>query len=175
MRDVLVAIPEAQDLARHPSPDVRAAALRYAAATGLVQGQRLLVPALSDEDVRVAALAVSLLADSGWQLPGVFDGLTRLIRRLPATGISADGLDAAARLVNARGQQALGVLLPWLPRMDANGRLRVAREIGAEQILTANLRQVLVNLLSDRSAHVRASAIATLTKTKLPPSQAPAV
>ena len=92
MRDVLVTIPEAQDLARHPSPDVRAAALRYAAATGLVQGQRLLVPALSDEDVRVAALAVSLLADSGWQLPGVFEGLTRLIRRLPATGISADGL-----------------------------------------------------------------------------------
>ena len=92
MRDVLVTIPEAQDLARNPSPDVRAAALRYAAGTGLLQGQRLIVPALNDADVRVAALAVSLLADSGWQLPGVFDGLTRLIPRLPAKGISADGL-----------------------------------------------------------------------------------
>ena len=75
--------------------------------------------------------------------------------------------------MNARGQQPVSVLLPWLTRMDANGRLSVAREIGAEQILTANLRQVLVNLLSDRSAHVRASAIATLTKTKRHPPRRP--
>ena len=42
MRDVLATIPEAQTLARDPSPGIRAAALRYAAATTLMSGQRVL-------------------------------------------------------------------------------------------------------------------------------------
>ncbi len=187
MRDVLVTLPEARALASHPAPDTRAAALRYAAATGLLQGQHLLVPALDDEDMRVAALAASLFRNSGWRLPGVFDGLTRLIPRLPAKAMTVEGLGvetapvrmsqagAAGSLVDARAQQPISALLPWLPSMDANGRLSVAREISEEPVLTAELRQVLVELLSDRSSYVRRRAIETLTKTKLAPSEAPAI
>lgn len=187
MRDVLVTLPEAQTLTRHPAAGMRAAALRYAAATGLRQGQELLVPALDDPDVRVAALAASLFVRSGWQLPGVFGGLTRLIPRLPRKPATTEGLGvetgpvrmsqaaAAASLVDARAQQPVSALLRWLPLMDASGRLRVVGEIAEEPVLTAGLRQALLELLGDRSPHVRQSVIRTLTRAKLTPSEAPAI
>jgi HEAT repeat protein len=187
MRDVLATIPEAQALIRHPSPDVRAAALRYAAATALRSGQRLLAAALDDEDVGVASLAVALLARGGWELPGTFDALTRLIPRLPAKARTADALgvepapvkvsqaEAARWLVNARGQRPVSVLLPWLPSMDANGRLSVAGQIRREPALTGELREVLVELLGDRSSYVRRCVIEALAKTRLKPSEAPAI
>src|SRR5262249_36273290 len=144
MRDVLVTVPEARVLARHPDPDVRAAALRYAAATGLPAGQHLVTAALDDADIRVASLALALLADEGRALPGTFGALTRLIPRLPArartTASAADPADAAGvvgveaipvrtpraeaarQLVWARGSRPAGELLPWLPVMDPVGR-----------------------------------------------------
>jgi len=137
MRDVLVTVPEARALARHPAPGVRAAALRYAAAITRPAGQQMIVTALDDDDVRVASLAVSLLAAEGWEDPGTFGALTRLIPRLPAAARTADALGvevlpvtisragAAAHLVRARGQRPAGELLPWLPVMDAYGRMGV--------------------------------------------------
>src|SRR5262249_15174780 len=130
MRDVLATIPEAQALMRDPAPDVRAAVLRYAAATKLTAGQRLVVAALDDADIRVASLAVALLSNEGLQLPEAFDALTRLIPRLPARKRAAELLgvesapalvsraDAARWLVNAHGQRPVSALLPWLASMD---------------------------------------------------------
>jgi len=187
MRDVLGTVPAAQALARHPSPDMRAAALRYASATSLMPGQRLLAGALDDEDVRVASLAAALLGPDGWQLPEAFDALTRLIPRLPAKTASTDGLgvetagvrisqaDAAGLLVRAKGQRPVSVLLPWLPGMNARGRLGVAAQIARQQALTAELREVLAGLLGDRSSQVRRTAIGALGKTRLAPSEAPAI
>jgi hypothetical protein len=134
MRDVLATVPEAQALTRHPLPDVRAAALRYVAATALMPGQRMLVAALGDEDVGVASLAASLLTKEGSELPGAFDALTRLISRLPATARAAGALgveaapvkisraEAAGHLVGAAGQRPASELLPWLPVMNPNAR-----------------------------------------------------
>jgi HEAT repeats len=69
----------------------------------------------------------------------------------------------------------VGALMPWLPSMDANGRLAVAAQIGKEPTLTAELRQVLVELLGDRSPHVRKHAIEALGKTRLAPAEAPSI
>jgi len=183
----LATIPEAEALARHPSAHVRAAALRYAAATSLMSGQRMLAAALDDADVRVASLAVALLVNEGWELPGTFDALTRLIPRLPGKVRTADAVgveqapvkvsqaEAAGCLVSARGQRPVSVLLPWLPSMDANGRLRVAMQIRRQPTLTAELRKVLVELLGDRSSLVRGHVIEALGRTRLAPSEAPAI
>src|SRR5262249_15196785 len=143
--------------------------------------------ALDDEDVRVSSLAVVLLTQQGWQLPGTFDALARLIPRLPVKGATLDDLGvesapvrvpraiAARFLVNARGQRPASVLVPWLPSMDATGRLSFAAQIAREPVLTAELRAVLIKLLSDRSSWVRQNALWALGKTRLAPSEAPAV
>lgn len=187
MCDVQASLPQAEALTHHPSPDVRAAAVQYAAATGLTSGQRMVAAALDDADVRVASLAVVLLTKDSWKLPGTFDALTRLIPRLPVTAQRLDGLGvgyrparvsraiAARCLVDARGRQPVGALVPWLPSMDSVGRLCVATQIAREQVLTADLRAVLVKLLSDRSSWVRQTALRALSKTCLPASEAPGV
>jgi len=186
MRDVLATVPEAETLARHPDPDVRAAALRYGAATGLTAGQHMIAAALDDEDVRVASLAVTLLNQEGWELPGTFGALTRLIPRLPAPGragpvgveaipVRISQAQAASQLIRARGSRPAGDLLPWLPVMNATGRAGVLFQIAREPVLTPDLRQVVVGRLGDRSSHVRQYAIGALTKARLGPAEAPAV
>ncbi len=186
MRDVLATVPEAGALARHRDPDVRAAALRYAAATGLPAGQLLIAAALGDEDVRVASLAITLLAQEGWELRGTFDALARLIPRLPASGradvlgveaipVRISRAQAAGQLVRARGSRPAGELLPWLPVMDAAGRAGVLCQVAREPVLSADLRKVVVELLGDRSSRVRQYAITALTKARLGPAEAPAV
>jgi uncharacterized protein DUF5724/uncharacterized protein DUF4132 len=187
MRDVLATMPEAQALARHPDPDVRAAALRYSAATALMGGQHVLAGALDDEDVRVASLALGLLRSEGLRLPGTFDALTRLIPRLPAKARAVDVLgiepapvrvwqaEAARQLAGARGQRPVSVLLPWLPFMDAGGRQGVAAQIAREPVLTSELRGVLAALLGDHSPSVRRQVIQALGRTPLAPSEAPAI
>lgn len=187
MHDVQATIPEAQALAHHPAPGVRAAAIRYAAATGLMPGQHLVATALDDEDAGVASLAVVLLSHDGWKLPGAFDALTRLIPRLPVKARAPDDLSvgsapvrvsralAAGFLVNARGRRPVSALLPWLPSMDAVGRFWVAAQIAREPLLTAELRDGLIKLLSDRSSRVRQSAVRALGRTRLARSEAPAV
>jgi HEAT repeat protein len=187
MRDVQATIPEAQALARHPAPRVRAAAVRYAAATGLMPGQRIVATALDDEDVGVASLAVVLLSHDGWTLPGAFDALTRLIPRLPVKARALDDLGAgsapvrvsralaAGFLVNARGRRPVNILVPWLPSMDATGRFWAAAQIAREPLLTAELRDALIKLLSDRSSRVRQCAVRALGRTRLARSEVPAM
>jgi hypothetical protein len=194
MRDVLGTVTEARRLADGPSPDLRAAALRYVAATNLVAGQKIVAAAVDDEDVRVASLAASLLRPTGLELPGTFDALARLAARLPASPRQETGLGVeqfpvtvsrpgtAALLVRALGQRPAADLVPWLLIMDSGGRASAATLISGEggrparrQELTAELRPVLIGLLSDRSSHVRGIAIRALTKTRLAPSEAPAV
>jgi hypothetical protein len=197
MRDVLATLPAARKLAGSASPDLRAAALRYLAATGLGAGQETIAAAVDDADVRVASLAVSLLTGNGLSRPATFAALTRLIERSPAKPGTATGLGveqapvmisqahAAGRLVQALGDRSAADLVPWLPVMDVHGRASVANlitgngrwlpEAVRERGLTAEFRPVVIGLLSDRSSLVRGIAIAALSKTSLAPSEAPAI
>ena len=197
MHDALATIPEARTLAGATSPDLRAAALRYTHATGLIAGQQIIVSALDDEDLRVASLAASLLAPAGLKLPGTFDALVRLIPRQPAapreeTGLGVELLpvtlsrpQTAGRLIRALGHRPVADLLPWLSIMDTHGRASVANLLTGnahwlpEDIrkrgLAAEFRPVVICLLSDRSPLVREIAIKALTTTSLPPSEAVAV
>jgi uncharacterized protein DUF5724/uncharacterized protein DUF4132 len=194
MRDVMATLDEMRQLAAAPSPELRAAALRYAHASWLIPGEQVLAAALDDDDIRVAALAASLLSSSGLELPGSFEALTRLVGRLPPRSVEvpvrdAEGtslgieqaavrLDLAAtadRLAEALGERPVGDLLPWLPVMSATGRSRVASRIADATALTPELRAVLISLLGDRSPGVRSVALKTLEKLTITPAEAPAV
>ena len=197
MHDALATMAEARALAGVTSPGLRAAALRYACATGLTAGQQVIAQAVDDADIRVASLAASLLSAAGLRLPGTFDALARLISRQPAAPRQETGLgvelvpvtlsraQTAGRLVHALGDRSVADLLPWLPVMSTSGRASVARLLAGDayrlpeavrkQGLTTEFRPVVFTLLSDRSSQVRGIAIKALTTTSLPPSEAGAV
>lgn len=197
MRDAVATLPAARALAGATSADLRAAALRYLGATKLAVAQAEIAVALDDPDVRVASLAASLLGSAGLALPGTFDALTRLVERSPAKARAEEGLGVeqvpvtisrsgpAGRLVHALGKRPSGDLVAWLPVMDVHGRASVASLITGnarwvpEDVrrrgLTAELRPVVIGLLSDRSPAVRRIAIEALGKTRLAPSEAPAI
>jgi hypothetical protein len=194
MRDVMATMPEMRELAAASSPELRAVALRYAHAIWMMPGKEVLAAALGDEDIRVAALAASLLSRSGLEMPAAFGALTRLAGRLPAkpmelpvrpaegtslgveqSPVTLSRTQAADRLVEALGQRPADDLLPWLPSMSAVGRGAVARMIAAREVLTPGLREALITLLGDRSSYVRGTALKALEKLTLTPSEAPAV
>jgi hypothetical protein len=197
MTDVMATLPEARALAGSPSAGLRATAVRFAAATGVAEAIPLIIAALDDPDVRVAALAASLLPRSGADAPEAFDALERLIPRLPAkpwteaslgvehAPVTLGQAEAATILVRLVGDRPVASLLPWLPVMDATGRAMVASLLGGQpgrgqekatpRELTAELRPVMIRLLGDRSPGVRSSALSALAKTRLAPAEAPAI
>ena len=195
MRDVTATFPEARALLMAPSADLRDAAVRYAAATALPAGQEILVAAVDDPDLRVAWLAASLLNRTTLGKPATFDALARLVSRLPARrdepffGVEAHSFTmsraaTANLLVQAVGTRPISDLLPWLSVMDTLGRAAAARLITGLAVghgkaepyhLPAELRPVVIRLLTDRSSSVRGIAIEALTKTRLDPAEAPAI
>jgi hypothetical protein len=187
MRDAVFTTPEAAVLLDHTSPQIRATAVRFASAMGLVSGQHLLVAALDDPDLAVSGLAASQLTLEGFRHPDTFDALARLVPRLPekpraidgvgveAAGVMLDRQGTAGRLVSAVGNRSVVTLLPWLREMDPGGRWQVARRVGDQTPLTTQLRQVLLDLLADRSSMVRRQAIEALCKTPLEPGEAAVV
>jgi hypothetical protein len=200
MTDVMATIPQARDLVSSPSPDLRATAIRYASATGLSDALPLITAALDDPDVRVAALATTLLpaADGAADAaPAAFDALARLIPRLPAPAAAGYSLgveeasatigqaQAAGIMVRFLGGRPVADLVPWLALMDSAGREMVAsliagdawwdRQAGRAREMTAELRPVMISLLSDRSSRVRNTALRALTKARLAPSEALAI
>jgi Family of unknown function (DUF5724)/Domain of unknown function (DUF4132) len=185
-QDVRATIPEAVTLSRHAEPGLRAVAVRFLAAARLADGGTALVAAIDDPDVRVAALAASEVAGFPSVLSGEFEALERLIPRLPARPREAEGAgeldqvplsraDTAMWLIRARRERPLAALLPWLPVMGPDGRSLLAQEIAQEPVLGADLRQVLVGLLADRSSHVRGNALKALRAVRLDPAEARAV
>ncbi|MGH3246063.1 MAG: DUF5724 domain-containing protein [Trebonia sp.] len=204
MRDVATTIGEARALTTADAADLRAVAVRYAAATGLADGQELIAAAVDDPDVRVASLAAALLNRKALRRPGTFDALVRLASRLPAVArevtdlgveqapVTVSRTATAGLLAQSVGDRPVADLLPWLPFMNAGARTSVARlvagtarpgsgahdkpgEAAGAHSLPAEFRPVVISLLTDRSPQVRGIAIEALTKTRLDPADAPAI
>src|SRR5215470_7282853 len=92
MREVFTTLPEAERLMRDASPDRRATAVHYLAATDVYSADKLIVSALADDDIRIAALAAQVLDEEVLEEPGVFDALAGLVSRLPEKARTVEGL-----------------------------------------------------------------------------------
>ncbi|HEX8006576.1 MAG TPA: DUF5724 domain-containing protein, partial [Trebonia sp.] len=194
-RDALTTVQETRLLASAASPDVRAVALRYAEESGLWFSPEVATAVLDDPDLRVASLALSIL--NRWKItdPGVFDAITRLVPRLPATPREETGLGVEREpvlLSRAAAASSLGDVLcgrpvadlaPWLKFMDLRGRAELASVLTGEMphppVDLANAsaadRRFLIGLLNDRSKHVRQPVVRRLAAAGLRPAEAPAV
>ena len=179
MQNVMTAVDTAEKLLKHPDRDVRAAVVRFLSGAGLIRSQKLLSDTIVDTDTAVGCLAVHCLGPDGVKAAHTFSNLEQLLRRLPEKAKSVENVgveqtpvkvsqtDIAPRLIPARGDRPIGVLLPWLPVMDANGRVRVTSTLAQERLMTPQVQAVLLQLLADRSSTVRNEAAKALKGVKL--------
>ena len=188
MRDAVAAIERARIAARHESPNARAAALRFLAATRIPPAIDPLLEALDDPDLTVAALAHRLLAGSPCDLPrDVYDRLERLACRLPdkprtsppigveQAEIAIDRSVVIATMVRVLGERPLATLIPWVPAMDVSSRWMFVRRAAELRVADPDVRRALVTLLGDRSAQVRNEAVAAIGRSGLTAAEAPEV
>ena len=205
MRDVAATIPELAALAGSPSPGLRAVMLFYMDATQFWGGRPVTVEWLDDPDVRVAAIALSLLDDNALRGDGFFDALGRLALRLPATQRleAGPGVElapaplsraaVAGRMVHALGDRPATDLAPWLRHMNIEGRGAIVgaylgvpwdylpyapaswKDERPELPLTPQARQLLAGLLDDRSPRIRKAILAGLAEAGLEPPEVTAI
>jgi hypothetical protein len=133
----------------------------------LVSSEQHLVAALADDDLGVACLAASLLGRDGLARGTAFEQLENLLGRLPEKPRKVENLGVesypvpvsravvGSKLVHARGDRPISMLLRWLPSMDSNSRYFVAAELAKERVVTPAVRAAMLQLMADRSANVR--------------------
>jgi hypothetical protein len=191
MHDVAAALRWIPTVHGRPESDARAALVRFLTATALTSVGPWIVHMTTGDDLDVAMLAA--LQITPW--PGkpyrepanTFDALAALAARLPerprqgspvGIEIEANQHDRGPVVVRMLGhldQRPLDTMLPWLPSMNADARVAFARMIAERRRLTPGLRQVVFQLLGDRSSTVRHEVATAAARLDLEPSEAGAV
>ena len=163
----------------------------------LPEARELLIPALDDEDLRVALVAAQGARAAAYgeddeddeaaetaASEGLFEGLERLVQRLPEKprelpqiawswmNITANRSEVAEWLVSALAPRTAERLLPYLSMMEPHIRYRVADMLGELKKPTPAVRDALLALAGDPAAGVRERAFAGLTKVKIQEAEA---
>ncbi|MGE0307192.1 MAG: DUF5724 domain-containing protein, partial [Acidimicrobiia bacterium] len=187
MHDVIPALEWAEVVMRRPTADVRAAAVRFLATTQLTSATARVLGALDDPSLEVAALANTFLyfgSRDAIHPPDAFERLERFAHRLPpgnrtgeVVGIETSGPSLArdsvlGKMLSVRGPRPLGRLVPWISDMEPHTRSLFAEAAGESKRLSADVREVLVRLVGDRSGQVRAAAVKALNALSLDPAEA---
>jgi HEAT repeat protein len=189
--DAFVVLPIGEKLLRHAKVEVRFAAATVLGQLGLTQAQASLLPALEDEDLRVAFTALSGICggDDG-DTPkfaednDLFERLERLFARLPAQPVQLKPLvwpwterragrqQVAAALIAALGQRPATRLIPYLKVFDPWQRRSVVEQLAKEKKWDELTRDTLFALAGDTSDYVRKAALEALAKVRLKPGEA---
>lgn len=189
--DSLASVPIAQEVLSSKSVELRYVAARHLANLGLPEAHAALTKALSDEDPRVAAIAlVTAINDDDWEakLPlkqdDRFERIEQFVARLPAkplalkplvwpwTAITLKRTDVAARLGAVLGSRPATRLIPYLPSLDPNGRRWVASTITERKPWDQVTRGVIFELMGDSSEPVREVALTALKDVQLTAQEA---
>jgi len=159
-------------------PERRLAAAHLLTQLGLRAAREALVPLLDEPDLRVALCAFSGLHSHG-KAPDVdagdvFERLERLLARIgnkqaplpsgvwPWLIFQPHAESVAGALVDNLGSRSPHQLIAHLPRMSPGDRLRVAERLAALPQWDAEVRDVLLGMLRDRSSWVRDRALALI-------------
>ncbi|MCF6313185.1 MAG: DUF5724 domain-containing protein [Verrucomicrobiales bacterium] len=190
--DVYQAIPKAAALLVSPSKKAKGKAIvpcveaRFAATTFLVsldldESAKTLAPALQDEDMRVATLAIQGISEA---IPDTFEILESQLDRFPEKAKKMESLiwpwmeltvsrsAVATAMLSNFGTRPVERLLPFLSYLGPWERSTAADMLGrAPKKLSAEGRDTLVRLMKDASADVRQSAVQGVSKLKLDESE----
>jgi hypothetical protein len=154
-----------------------------------------LVPALADDDLRVAWMAVGGLQGGEYeddedrepmagQASDLFERLERLLERVPPKGtplkalvwpwmaLQARPADVLRHLTPNLGDRPPTRLIPHLKRMDGWARIHVIDVLAKQKKWDAQTRQTLFALVGDSSAATREQAVKALALCKIEESEA---
>ncbi|MGK7872686.1 MAG: DUF5724 domain-containing protein [Xenococcaceae cyanobacterium] len=185
--DAIAAIPAATQLLLHPNVEHRFVAVHLLGQLGLPEAQKALLPALEDEDLRIATRAVQAIynrsAAQELQKTDLFERLEQILPRFPEKPKKLQPLVwewiildtsqqfVAGALVNNLGERSPKRLIPYLSIFSASDRRRVAVALARMKSWDTEIRETFFSLVGDPSRRVReqvlqALAICQITQTE---------
>ncbi len=182
--DAVLSIAPARKLLQDPIVERRFVAAHLLSQLGIVESQIALLPALDDEDLRVAATAIKVLNVSTIQETDLFERLERIIPNFPSKTkileplvwdwmtISVDKESVASALVYNLGTRSPKRLIPYLSICSASDRASIARKLAIIQPWDAEIRQTLFSLIGDASSWVRSQVLDFLADCTIAPTEA---
>ncbi len=144
---------------------------------GLPEAQQALLPALADEDLRVAAQALLAVQRGGHETlreSDLFERLETLLPRFPRAKkilppivwpwleLSIEQQTVATALFNNRGNRSPKRFIPYLPIMGTWERSRVVTILAATKPDDAETRETIFSLVGDASRLVREQSLQAL-------------
>lgn len=177
------AVPSATAFLSHPQTELRFVATYLLAQLALPEADAALLPMLLDDDLRVAATALSRLQFA--EHPHLFETLETALPRFPKSKktlsplvwpwleLTAEQRTVAHALVKTLGERPLSHLLPYLPLMDVWQRAKLVTRLKEENQKGSPLaREVLLKLLGDPGEYVRKVALEATAELTLTPAEA---
>ena len=182
--DVDAAIDQAAGLLGDGDAERRFAAVRLLSEARTPSTAGPLARALTDDDPRVAAVAVRRLASHpAAELPELYDPLEALLARIPKKTLELEPVSwlgplpalkrehVAALMLNHSGKPQLDRVLPHAKALDPWSRGHLVDKLAAER-LTDERRAALLGFLADASPEVRARAISAAASLMLADEEA---
>jgi len=181
--DIDQAIEPAARLLKEGDFPRRQLALEILSQINVPRTDEILVYALDDPDLRLAAQAVISLASPTSVLdapPDAFERVERLAQRLPRRRMQPESIApggahppacggaVAAVLVKCLGDRPAARLAPYVPLMNPRQRVEFIWLVGQVQPLDAPARQALLGLAADRNRRVQEEALAMLARDGVP-------
>jgi hypothetical protein len=175
----------------HPQLEHRFIGTHFLAHLELPEVPELLVPMITDPDLRVIVTALQgVFGRAGWpddspeSRPELFETLEALLPRFPPQKkileplvwpwltLTAEQQQIAHLLYATLGQRPLARLAPYIKLMSPFLRSHLAYRLPIERPEDPATRDILLQLMADRSSHVRRSAITAVNQLKLTETEA---
>ncbi|MBI5831248.1 MAG: DUF4132 domain-containing protein [Armatimonadetes bacterium] len=184
--DAVAAIERAKTYLVDDHVEKRFVAAKLLQTLGINVANRSLIPALSDEDLRVAVSAAqALMHDTeGLETTDLFERLEALVPRLPAKKttlpalvypwweVEAISTYAAYPLIECRGKRPIERIIPLATQFDPSMRRHLVDDVKKGETSRPKVRAFLLDMLGDASADVRSKALDKLKGARIEPSEA---
>ncbi|MBZ0319218.1 MAG: DUF5724 domain-containing protein [Anaerolineae bacterium] len=172
--DAYAAIPLAINLLNDGDVARRFAAIHLLAQLNLDQAQIALLPALQDEDLRVAVRAAESFYYYHRELPAgtdLFERIEQLLKRIPPKTESLKPIiwewmavrvpleSISGLLLTSLENRSPKRLLPYINSLNEYNRLKVAEKLAEGKKWDDETRDALFKLIGDRATHVREGVI----------------
>lgn len=186
--DAFKAIPLAAGLLSHKDVARRFTGVWMLKQTGLFAGIETGLAALDDKDIRVSAIALSMLSDGEYTRvtnDNVFDRLEKVYPRFPSKRQKQKSLlwpwlelklsraDVADTMGRNLGKLSIERIIPYVRSMSSNSRYLFISELSKRKKWTGDARQLLLSLIGDTSSLVREGVLENINKLKVTENEAP--
>ncbi len=186
--DAAASVPLAEKLLASKSVELRYIAARHLVNLDFDQASVALVPAIDDEDLRVARLGLRSEESEECAVheeDGRFERIERLVARVPekATKLKAivwpwtestiERSQVASSLIYSLGKRPATRLIPYLTVFDPRSRSSAVSLLVETEKWDAATRTAIVSLAGDAATDVREGCLAALAKRGVLPAEVP--